>query len=121
MNKSTQVTKSMRDFSNVSNLEEETMGLNDFEILKFLGKGAYGRVYLVRRITTKDLYALKHVKLEHTQTAKEIELIKKEHEIFKKIAGDHLIRAPFAFSESYGHFFVLEFMPGGDLSKILSE
>jgi len=24
-----------------------------------------------------------------------------------KTAGDHIIKAPFAFSESYGHFFVL--------------
>lgn len=62
---------------------------------------------MVRRIMTKDIYALKHINLKHTQTEKEIELIKKEHEIFKKIAGDHLIRAPFAFSETYGHFFVL--------------
>ena len=45
-----------------------------------------------------------------------MELIKKEHEVFRKIAGDHLVHAPFAFSEEYGHFFVLQFMPGGDLS-----
>jgi serine/threonine protein kinase len=32
-----------------------------------------------------------------------------------------LIKAPFAFTEDFGHFFVLEFMPGGDLSKILND
>lgn len=46
------------------------MGLADFEILKFLGKGAYSRVYLVRRKITNDLYALKHIKLESAQTGK---------------------------------------------------
>ena len=35
----------------------------DFEILKFLGKGAFGKVYLVRRKKTGDLYALKHLKI----------------------------------------------------------
>ncbi len=48
------------------------MGLNDFEILKFLGKGAYGRVYLVRRKTTNDLYALKHIKLGCAHNEKEL-------------------------------------------------
>ena len=48
------------------------MRLNDFQILKFLGKGAFGRVYLVRRKSTKDLYALKHIKLENAQTPAQI-------------------------------------------------
>lgn len=33
--------------------------LTDFDYVTDLGKGGYGRVYLVRRRTTKDLYALK--------------------------------------------------------------
>ncbi len=35
----------------------------DFHVLTFLGKGAYGKVYLVRRKETNDLYALKIVKI----------------------------------------------------------
>ena len=37
-------------------------------MLKFIGKGAYGRVYLVRRKETEDLYALKVVALSQTIT-----------------------------------------------------
>jgi p70 ribosomal S6 kinase len=43
------------------------MGIEDFDILKLLGKGAYGKVYLVRRKRTKDLYALKHIELNHSE------------------------------------------------------
>ena len=32
--------------------------------LKFLGKGAFGKVYLVRRRKTKDIYALKVIKIQ---------------------------------------------------------
>lgn len=53
------------------------MTLNDFEILKLLGKGAFGKVYLVRRKATKDLYALKHIKLDNTQNLNQMELIRK--------------------------------------------
>jgi serine/threonine protein kinase len=31
--------------------------------LKKLGKGAYGKVYLVRKKTTNDIYAMKIVKI----------------------------------------------------------
>jgi serine/threonine protein kinase len=32
--------------------------------LKLLGKGAFGRVYLVRRRKTQDVYALKAIKID---------------------------------------------------------
>lgn len=38
--------------------------LNDFEILKYLGKGAFGKVYAVKKKDTKDLYALKMIDIE---------------------------------------------------------
>ena len=84
-----------------------------------MGKGAFGRVYLAKRIDTTDLYALKIIKIHDGQNEKDINLIKNEHEIFKKIGGDHLVKAPFSFSQDSGHFFVLEYLPGGDLGKIL--
>lgn len=37
----------------------------DFEFLKLLGKGAYGNVYLARRKKTKDLYAIKTIKISN--------------------------------------------------------
>lgn len=36
--------------------------ISDFEILKPISKGAYGKVYLARKKTTKDLYAIKVLK-----------------------------------------------------------
>lgn len=35
------------------------IGFKDFEFIKPLGQGAYGGVYLVKKKTTNDLYALK--------------------------------------------------------------
>lgn len=72
------LVNSMKDIGNKEeDLENQKMGLGDFQILKFLGKGAFGRVYLVRRKATKDLYALKHIKLENAQTPSQMKLIRK--------------------------------------------
>ncbi len=35
------------------------MSIEDFDFIKMLGEGAYGKVYLVRKKTTGDLYAMK--------------------------------------------------------------
>jgi len=37
------------------------MGIEDFDFLRFLGQGAYGKVYLVRKKSTGDNYAMKIV------------------------------------------------------------
>ena len=35
------------------------MSIDDFEILKPISRGAFGRVYLARKRATGDLYAIK--------------------------------------------------------------
>ena len=92
-----------------------------FELLSFLGKGAFGQVYLARRQKTNDLYALKIVHIKPGWDEEKLSSIKNEHEIFKKIAGDHLVKAPFSFQEGMVHFFVMDFMPAGDFSALLGE
>ncbi len=65
------------------------------------------------------MYAIKIIKIEESWGEKEIGLIKNEYETFKQIGGDYLVKAPFAFSSHNGFFFVMEYMPGGDLGKLL--
>lgn len=88
-------------------------------MLRFLGKGAFGRVYLARRIVTQDLYAMKIVKLEHGSNSPKITDIMNELGIFRKISGDHLVKAAFSFTDGDLHFFLLEYMEGGDFAGML--
>jgi hypothetical protein len=53
----------------------EEIRVDDFEVLRFLGKGAFGRVYMVRRRKTQDVYALKMIKIEPKWDEKELESI----------------------------------------------
>lgn len=38
---------------------QSTIGFKDFEFIRMLGQGAYGGVYLVKKKTSGDLYAMK--------------------------------------------------------------
>ena len=40
-------------------LSTSSMSISDFEILKPISRGAFGRVYLARKAATGDLYAIK--------------------------------------------------------------
>jgi ribosomal protein S6 kinase alpha-5 len=64
---------------------EDKVNKNDFKILKLLGTGAYGKVFLVEKITGVDighLYAMKVLEkskvtqkkktTEHTRTEREV-------------------------------------------------
>jgi hypothetical protein len=51
-------TKEVRELVPVASIQSE-VSIKDFELLKPISKGAYGRVYLCRKKTTKDIYAIK--------------------------------------------------------------
>lgn len=50
---------------------------------------------------------------------KKIEDISNQHDIFRKISGDFLVKAAFSFTEGNIHMFFLEYMKGGDFSQLL--
>ena len=43
----------------MAGLHQSDVGIEDFEVLKPISRGAFGRVYLTRKRTTGDLYAIK--------------------------------------------------------------
>ena len=45
--------------------------IRDFEILKPISKGAYGRVFLAQKKTTRDVYAIKVLKREEMLTSRQ--------------------------------------------------
>ena len=45
-------------------LEGKNSVILDFQIIKYIGKGAFGKVYAARRKSTNDIYALKIVNID---------------------------------------------------------
>lgn len=109
--KDVQLQASAFDFSKVT--------ASDFEYLRTLGKGAYGKVFLVRKKSTKDIYALKVISCKKELTHSYIQNLLNERNIFGMLDTRFTVNAVSTFLYKNFVCFVLDYMPGGDLRHLL--
>lgn len=97
------------------------INIEDFKLIKGLGSGAYGKVCLVQKVSSKDYFAMKIIDREKTVEKKQEKNIKTEVSIMKNLNTDYAVKLYYTFqSESY-LFFVMEYMNGGDLGNVLKQ
>ena len=97
----------------------ERIGIKDFEFVRLINKGAFGRVWLVKRKHTGDIYAMKIINLQDDMNRNKEKSLKAESQIFDFITGDYVVRAIFKFTHENFLCFVMDYMEGGDFSYIL--
>ncbi|KAI8973931.1 kinase-like domain-containing protein [Pilobolus umbonatus] len=96
--------------------------IKGFQLIKVLGKGATGKVLLVRDDSSDKLYALKSITKSWTITQREINHVKMERDILATMAD---IRHPFlinlhaAFQDQHNLFLLLDYHAGADLATLL--
>ena len=91
------------------------VSLNDFKILKVLGRGTFGKVCLVQYKSTKKYYAMKIMKkniiLEHDQVSHTL----LEKQILQNLNYQFLVGMVFCFQTQERIYFVMNFIRGGEL------
>lgn len=102
------------------NKAEKKIMLNEFKILKIIGKGNYGKVYLVEMPSTGKLYAMKELRKDVLIDTDQIENTRIEKEIMKNANHPFLISLDYVFQTSEKIFFVMKFMKGGELFALIS-
>lgn len=96
------------------------IGIDDFELLKLLGQGTFGKVFLVRHKTTNKIYAMKVLKKEIIIVMDQLEHTKTEKMILEHVNHPFIVALEFAFQTTEKIYFVMEFMKGGELFNYLS-
>ena len=91
------------------------VSLEDFDLLKVLGKGGFGKVMLVKKKGTSDIYAMKVLKKEAVVRRNQVAHTKTETHILKQIRHPFLTRMYFAFQSEGKLYMVLNYLPGGEL------
>ena len=92
-----------------------------FEIGKPLGKGKFGRVYLVRERETGFVCALKVLHKSELPTAQVQKQVRREVEIQSNLRHPNVLKLFGHFHDSKCIFLVLEFAAGGELYKHLQK
>jgi len=90
--------------------------LGDFEIMKTLGTGSFGRVILVKHKTGDDkFYAMKILDKQKVVKLKQVEHTLNEKKILASIDFPFLVRMDYHFKDNTNLYMVLEFINGGEM------
>ena len=93
--------------------------ITDFQIIKELGSGSYGQVYLVYHKITKIKYALKAIDKNDKSNIKEKHYFYREIEIMYKIQHPNVVKLYGHFEDNNFCYFILEYIPNGNIYKLI--
>jgi len=98
--------------------------IDDFEMMRVLGKGCAGKVLLVRHKPTADLFALKAITKRHVLAHQELQHTLTEQAVLKRMAAQgkdpFVVKLWWSFHDREHLFLVMDFHPGGDLATQLA-
>ncbi|KAI9574915.1 kinase-like domain-containing protein [Boletus coccyginus] len=88
----------------------------DFEFLKLIGRGTFGKVFQVRKKDTKRIYAMKVLSKKEIIAKKEVAHTIGERKILQRsLDSPFLVGLKFSFQTDTDLYFVTDFKSGGEL------
>ena len=94
--------------------------IKDFEILKELGCGSFGRVFLARHVKTRVLYAIKAIDKKNKTNIEERPYFRRELEVMYKIHHPNVIKLFGHFEDNNYCYFIMEYISKGNVYNLLT-
>ncbi|KAL8153554.1 hypothetical protein V2J09_011314, partial [Rumex salicifolius] len=98
---------------------KDRTSIDDFEIMKPISRGAFGRVFLAKKRTTGDLFAIKVLKKADMIRKNAVESILAERDILISVRNPFVVRFFYSFTCRDNLYLVMEYLNGGDLYSLL--
>ncbi len=105
--------------SNFLRIRRAKMHKDMFQTVKPLGIGAFGVVSLVRKIDNKKLYAMKTLRKADVLRRNQVAHVKAERDILAEADNEWVVKLFFSFQDIENLYFVMEYIPGGDMMSLL--
>ena len=102
-------------------INENTKRISKFKLILPIAKGGYGVVGLYQNVRTNDIYAIKTVDIKSMKEKNLSNTLKNEQDILKQIDSHYLVNSYFIFKDKKNYYFVMEYLPGGDVYTLLSK
>mmetsp|Transcript_21819 Transcript_21819/g.38391 ORF Transcript_21819/g.38391 Transcript_21819/m.38391 type:complete len:666 (+) Transcript_21819:420-2417(+) len=89
--------------------------LDAFKMIKVIGKGSFGKVFLVREIKTGQMFALKVLRKDNIIKRNQVEHTKTERSVLGYVKHPFIVGMNMAFQSKDKLYFVLDYCAGGEL------
>mmetsp|Transcript_12069 Transcript_12069/g.22591 ORF Transcript_12069/g.22591 Transcript_12069/m.22591 type:complete len:706 (+) Transcript_12069:140-2257(+) len=89
--------------------------LDSFKLIKVVGKGSFGKVFLVREIKTQEMFALKVLRKDNIIKRNQVEHTRTERSVLGYVNHPFIVGLKMAFQSKEKLFFVLDYCAGGEL------
>lgn len=96
------------------------MKTDDFEHIRVIGRGAFGKVQLVRHKYTNQVYAMKRLNKADLIKRSDSAFFWEERHIMAHSRSEWIVQLHFAFQDSKHLYMVMDYMPGGDIVNLMS-
>ena len=92
-----------------------TIRMEQFDLLKVIGKGSFGKVMQVRKKDTGRVYAMKIIKKSYIVERDEVAHTLAERNVLSKLKHPFIVPLKYSFQNSEKLYLVLAFVNGGEL------
>lgn len=89
--------------------------LDSFKMVRVIGKGSFGKVFLVRENKTGEMFALKVLRKDNIIKRNQVEHTKTERSVLGYVKHPFVVALNMAFQSKDKLYFVLDYCAGGEL------
>jgi len=100
-------------------LKRAKLGVEDFDPLKVIGKGAFGEVRLVQKIDNGHIYAMKVLRKSEMVEKEQVAHVRAERDVLVEVDHTWVVKMFYSFQDAENLYLVMEFLPGGDVMTLL--
>ena len=91
------------------------MSKNNFEFQYVIGKGGFGKVWRVKFLKTRQIYAMKEMSKARIITKRSVTSVMSEKKLLEKLQHPFLVNINYAFQDRETLYLVSDLLTGGDL------
>ncbi|CAO3637524.1 unnamed protein product [Cunninghamella blakesleeana] len=95
--------------------QSQPIAFDSFDLLRVIGRGSFGKVYVVRKKDTNRIYAMKVLRKSRIISRSEVTHTMAEKTVLAKVRNPFIVPLKFAFQSPDKLYLVLAFINGGEL------
>ncbi|XP_078176467.1 uncharacterized protein LOC144569869 isoform X1 [Carex rostrata] len=100
-------------------LQRHKMGVDDFDLLTIIGRGAFGEVRICKEKTSGNVYAMKKLKKSEMLRRGQVEHVKAERNLLAEVDSAYIVKLCYSFQDEEFLYLIMEYLPGGDMMTLL--